>query len=244
VREQCAVHGFARGPARVIIAEQLGSPECFAQVCHRKLTAWEHRACPYPRQAVGLKLDLHRSTVPPSRVGLVGQIDTVGDSDQALNVVRDLMPDDVRLRSGAHTSDAQQLSKETGVEIHPAGRTVERTGTFLVASAWRLGHAPEDHQSRRLVSQVRRREFSAPNTLSVVEKRFQVGALDPRRGRRSRQGHGCRRLHRREAVEFPALDRVFRCCPTHGRGTSGGARRRAGAPRRSAPGGEHGESQR
>ena len=121
-------------------------------------------------QAIGLQLEPHRQ-----RVGLLlrrraaARLHLLGDAEQVLHVMPDLVRDHVGLREIARRLEAlAQLAVEAEVDVDLLiGRAVERTHRRLREAARRLHRAGEQHQLGLLVLRPGLPEQRAPGVLGV-----------------------------------------------------------------------------
>ena len=119
-------------------------------------------------QAVRLELEPHGQ-----RVGLLlrrraaRRAHFVGDAEQVLHVVTDLVRDHVRLREIARRAEPPlELSEERQVDVHLAvRRAVERPDRRRVESARRGDLVREQHQRRQLILAPHARQLRTPDVL-------------------------------------------------------------------------------
>src|SRR5947209_7643950 len=187
-----------------VVAHGGGGAQAVVEVPRIEDVALLGRIAPDARQAVGLKLQLHRQRVGAARVLLLQTFDLVADPQQLLHVMAELVGDDVGLRELARRAEAvAQLAVEAEVDVDLLiGRTVEGAhGGLGKAAAGAYGVGEEDEPGVP-VGLSRFREDLGPGLLVVVED--EGDELDELvllgRGR-SRRGLGRRTARRASAAD-------------------------------------------
>src|SRR5215831_4307708 len=158
---------------QTVVADRGGGVEAFLDVAGLEDLA---RALgvggPDARQAVGLELHAHLERVA---VGLAATalrlLDALGDAEQVLDVMADLVGDEVGLGEVARGPDlVTQIAIERQIDIELViARTVEGAHRRLGEAASRLHGAAEQHEARLLVAPTHPVEELAPRILRIGE---------------------------------------------------------------------------
>ncbi len=146
---------------------------------------------PDPGQAVGLQLEPDRERVGPRRAALLLGAHLVGQAQEMLDVVADLVGQHVRLREvPGRAESAPQLVIEREVDVDLAVlRAVEGAGRGLGDPAAGARASGEEHQVGALVVAPHLLKLPRPGVLHVVEhERDEVRALLLRRRCLARRG--------------------------------------------------------
>src|SRR4029450_3049156 len=156
---------------------------------------------PHAGEAVGLELHRHRERVAaaPARARALRR-DLLGDADEVLHVMADLVGDHVGARELTRRPEALgQLLEERAVEIDAlVPRAVERPDRVVVLAARGLDGAAEEDEARRLVLAALLLEDGAPCVLGVAQHaRHEVLGRVGRSGRAAARRRGrCGTVHR------------------------------------------------
>src|SRR5215831_4163520 len=167
-------HDTAHGlPLEAVVADRGGGVQAFLDVAgFEDLARALGIGGPDARQAVGLQLHAHLERVA---LGLAATalrlLDALGDAEQVLHVMADLVGDDVGLGEIARGADlVAQVAVERQIDVELViARTVEGAHCRLGEAAGRLHGAAEQHEARLLVSPAHLTEEIAPGVLRVGE---------------------------------------------------------------------------